>query len=87
MVSVVYEAPDTLEGAVELLANSEITAKVLAGGTDLLIQMQGLHEERLVVDVKKIPSMIEATLNEEGLSLGPAMPNACLLYTSPSPRD
>ena len=78
MVSVVYEAPDTLEGAVELLANSKITAKVLAGGTDLLIQMQGLHEERLVVDVKKIPSMVEATLDEEGLSLGPAMPNAAL---------
>ena len=60
MVSVVYEAPDTLDGAVALLANSKITAKVLAGGTDLLIQMQGLNEERLVVDVKKIPSMVEA---------------------------
>lgn len=78
MVSVVYQAPDTLEGAVELLANSKITAKVLAGGTDLIIQMQGINEERLVVDVKKIPTMVEATLDEKGLRLGPAMPNAVL---------
>ena len=78
MVSVVYHAPDTLEGAVKLLANSKIAAKVLAGGTDLIIQMQGLNEERLVVDVKKIPSMVEAKLNQDGLSLGPAMPNAAL---------
>ena len=78
MVSVVYQAPDTLEGAVELLANSKITAKVLAGGTDLIIQMQGINEERLVVDVKKIPGMVEATLDQDGLRLGPAMPNAAL---------
>ena len=78
MVSVVYQAPDTLEGAVDLLANSKITAKVLAGGTDLIIQMQGINEERLVVDVKKIPGMVEATLDQDGLRLGPAMPNAAL---------
>ena len=76
MVSVVFEAPDSIEDAVNLLANSKIKANVLAGGTDLIIQMQGVQEERLVVDVKKIPSMMQAELSEDGLALGPSVPCA-----------
>ena len=80
MVSVVYEAPDSIEGAIDLLANATVTAKVLAGGTDLIIQMQGVNEERLVVDVKKIPGMMDATLSDEGLDLGPSM--SCAEFTA-----
>jgi carbon-monoxide dehydrogenase medium subunit len=76
MVSVVFEDPDSIEGAVNLLANSKIKANVLAGGTDLIIQMQGVQEERLVVDVKKIPSMMQAELSKDGLALGPSVPCA-----------
>ena len=54
MVSVVYEAPDTVEGAVSILADSSIPAFVLAGGTDLVIQTRASKDaERLVVDIKK----------------------------------
>ncbi|HAK51393.1 MAG TPA: oxidoreductase [Gammaproteobacteria bacterium] len=80
MVSVVYEAPDSIQGAIDLLANATITTKVLAGGTDLIIQMQGVNEERLVVDVKKIPGMMDATLSDKGLDLGPSMP--CAEFTA-----
>ena len=80
MVSVVYEAPESIQDAVNLLANSQINANVLAGGTDLIIQMQGVHEERLVVDVKKIPSMMQATLTDDGLALGPSVP--CAEFTA-----
>lgn len=74
MVSVVYEAPDTIEGAVNLLAGSQITAKVLAGGTDLIIQTNATDEpERLLVDVKKIAGMTDAVLTDDSLELGPAM--------------
>ena len=80
MVSVVYEAPESVEGAIDLLANATVTAKVLAGGTDLIIQMQSVNEERLIVDVKKIPGMMDASLSDEGLDLGPSMP--CAEFTA-----
>ena len=51
-----YEAPDSLEGAVALLAGAKGEARVLAGGTDLLVQMRAdILEPDLIVDIKKIP--------------------------------
>ncbi len=74
MVSVVYEAPETLQDAVSLLGDADMTASVMAGGTDLIIQMRDLvNESRLVVDLKKIPEMMRATLSGDGLALGPSM--------------
>ena len=58
MVAVTYHAPTSLDEAVALLSSSELPAKVLAGGTDLIIQMQKLvTEQRLIVDLKKIDGM------------------------------
>ncbi len=53
-----YEAPRTVAETVALLANANGTARVLAGGTDLLAQMRigEIHPE-LLVDVKKIPEL------------------------------
>lgn len=60
-----YEAPETLEVATALLANAGGEARVLAGGTDLLIQMRGdMVEPSLVVDIKNIAEM--RTLAEDG---------------------
>lgn len=53
-----YEAPDTLDAAVSLLANAGDTARVLAGGTDLLVQMRsGRIAPSLLVDVKHIAEL------------------------------
>ena len=61
-----YEAPGTVEAAVELLASCGGVAKVLAGGTDLLIQMRSdLVEPELVVNVKKIDEL-KAISDEDG---------------------
>lgn len=80
MVSVVYEAPDSIEGAVSLLAKSDIPAHVLAGGTDLIIQTNSSSDaERLIVDVKKIAGMTDANLTDSGLELGPSM--SCASFT------
>jgi CO/xanthine dehydrogenase FAD-binding subunit len=74
MVAVTYHAPTSLDEAVALLSSSELPAKVLAGGTDLIIQMQKLvTEQRLIVDLKKIDGMQSATLSDEGLILGPSL--------------
>ena len=46
-----YEAPDSVSGAVALLAAARGDARVLAGGTDLLVQLRaGRVEPELVVD-------------------------------------
>lgn len=81
MVSVVYEAPETLQDAVSLLGNADMIASVMAGGTDLIIQMRDLvNESRLVIDLKKIPEMMQATLSGDGLELGPSM--CCAEFTA-----
>ena len=74
MVSVAYEAPDSIEDAIGLLANASVPAMVLAGGTDLIIQTNASKDpERLLVDVKKISGMCDAILSNSGLELGPSM--------------
>lgn len=80
MVAVVYEAPDTIERAVGLLNNAEVPARVLAGGTDLIIQTNlSKDASRLFVDVKKIAGMTDAKLTDSALELGPAM--SCAAFT------
>lgn len=50
-----YEAPDTVERAAALLADPAGEARVLAGGTDLLVQMRSdLVDPSLIVDIKRI---------------------------------
>ena len=50
-----YEAPTTIDQVVALLYSSGNTSRVLAGGTDLLVQLRsGMVEPELIVDIKKI---------------------------------
>lgn len=81
MVAVVYKAPDSIEDAVKLLVDADRPAKILAGGTDLIIQTNASRDEsRLFVDVKKISGMSDAVLTDDGLELGPAM--CCAAFTA-----
>jgi carbon-monoxide dehydrogenase medium subunit len=69
-----YEAPTTLEGAVALLAGAQGLAKVLAGGTDLLIQMRSARvTPELVVDLKRIPEMTSIVAENGGFRVGAAV--------------
>jgi aerobic carbon-monoxide dehydrogenase medium subunit len=50
-----YEAPDTAAKAAALLAEAPGEVRVLAGGTDLLVQMRGeMIDPTLIVDIKRI---------------------------------
>lgn len=61
-----YEAPETLDAAVGLLAGESGQIKVLAGGTDVLVQIHAdMIEPDVIVDIKKIAEMREVT-NEDG---------------------
>ncbi len=69
-----YEAPATLEAAVALLAGASGVARVLAGGTDLLIQMRGGRvEPALLVDIKGIGEMRSISAENGGFRLGAAV--------------
>ena len=53
-----YVRPATLAEAVDILAERGPGARVLAGGTDLLIRLRdGSASATIVVDVKRIPEM------------------------------
>ena len=69
-----YEAPTTLEAAVALLVAANGQARVLAGGTDLLIQMRsGRVEPELLVDIKGIPEMTSVAAENGGFRFGAAV--------------
>jgi carbon-monoxide dehydrogenase medium subunit len=72
MNSMEYHAPTTVEEACSLLGGSE-NSRVLAGGTDLLVQMHGgLVQPACIVDIKAIPGITDVVLTEQGLTLGAA---------------
>jgi carbon-monoxide dehydrogenase medium subunit len=70
-----YEAPETLQAAVALLAGATGPARVMAGGTDVIVQMEtDLIEPRLLVDVKKIPELRQIVAENGGFRIGAAVP-------------
>jgi aerobic carbon-monoxide dehydrogenase medium subunit len=72
-----YEAPETFESAVALLAGASGEARVLAGGTDLLVQLRsGMIEPELVVDVKRIAEVHRITAEGGGFRIGAAVTGA-----------
>lgn len=69
-----YLAPSTLDEALDLLAQHQGKAKVLAGGTDLMLHLQaGVFTPDSVIDVRGIPELNTLDYHErEGLRLGAA---------------
>ncbi len=75
MVVIDYKAPHTLDEAIQLLVDcKDKPAKVMAGGTDLIIQLRSqVNNPHLLVDLKKIPGMTEASIDAQAVLIGPAM--------------
>lgn len=76
-----YEAPASVEAATALLARYGRAARVLAGGTDLIIAIRdkGLRPA-CIVDVKRISELGAVTWEEGGgVSIGAAVPMTALL--------
>jgi CO/xanthine dehydrogenase FAD-binding subunit len=75
MSETLYRVPLTAEEAVALLAGARGPARVLAGGTDLLVQMRsGRIEPGMLVDVKSVAEMREITEEDGGFRVGAAVP-------------
>lgn len=80
-----YAAPVTLSEATALLAKANGTARILAGGTDLIVQLrERLRDADLVVDVKRIPELTEMSYSAaKGLRLGSAV-SCSRIYDDPA---
>jgi len=69
-----YEAPETLDAAIGLLAGQSGQVKVLAGGTDVLVQIHAdMIEPDVIVDIKRIAEMREIADEDGAWRLGAAV--------------
>jgi|TARA_B110000093_G_scaffold116161_1_gene124444 CO/xanthine dehydrogenase FAD-binding subunit len=83
MPVVEYKVPENIDAAVSMLSNTKLSTKVMAGGTDLIIQSRAQSSDPLVViDIKRIDSMMTAAIVDGGLHLGPSM--SCAQLTARS---
>jgi len=87
MTDIQYLAPRTLDEAVQAFAASSGKGRILAGGTDLLVQMRaGTVTPHTIIDIKRIGEMtaIEET-GGGGFRIGAAVSGA-ILRSIPSSR-
>jgi carbon-monoxide dehydrogenase medium subunit len=69
-----YIQPNNLEDAIKLLGETAGEARIVAGATDLILEMEaGLHPAiKTLIDITRIPGLNEITLDEDGfIHLGP----------------
>lgn len=67
-----YLEPESVEGAVSLLSKYGSKAKIIAGGTDLVVQMRNRDiEPEYVIDISRIPGLDYVSFDDgQGLSIG-----------------
>jgi len=74
MNSLRYEAPSSLGDAIALLAGASGTSRILAGGTDIIVQMEtDLIEPDLLIDIKKIPELRRIAVENGAFRVGAAV--------------
>jgi aerobic carbon-monoxide dehydrogenase medium subunit len=78
MTDIRYVAPTTLEEAIAAFAAAGSAGRILAGGTDLLVQMRsGMVKPGLIVDIKKIAEITDiAETVDGGFRIGAAVSGA-----------
>jgi carbon-monoxide dehydrogenase medium subunit len=75
MTDMRYEAPQSLDAAVALLAGANGGGKVLAGGTDVLVQLHAeMIEPEVLVDIKNIAEVRQMSENSGVWRVGAAVP-------------
>lgn len=66
-----YHEPVTVEECIQILDQQGSDAKILAGGTDLVIRMRSrVFKPKAVVSLNAIPELSEMILKEDGLYIG-----------------
>jgi CO/xanthine dehydrogenase FAD-binding subunit len=74
-----YVAPESVTDAVKALGQAKGAAQLLAGGTDLLVQMRGGRlRPQLIIDIKKLPGITQIKADGGGFLIGAATSGAVL---------
>ena len=72
-----YAAPTSVPDAIKLLTGASGLAKIMSGGTDLLVQLRsGRLSPELIVDTKKIPGISGIRETKSGFIIGAATSGA-----------
>lgn len=76
MRAIQYAAPTSLGDAIVILQETGAKARILAGGTDLIVQVgEDARDVDVLVDGKHIPELMELSFDPaRGLTLGAAVP-------------
>ena len=77
MSQIQFSSPKSINEAVECLSRCDVDKKVLAGGTDLLVQLRaGMISPALIVDIKHIPELKAISAEGGGFRVGAAVAGA-----------
>ncbi len=75
MQAVTYKRPSTVNEAIDLLREGGESARVLAGGTDIIVQArERTRDVSQFVDIKQIPELMGISMDADGLTVGAATP-------------
>src|SRR5437867_611774 len=76
MKDIDYAAPKTVAEAVKLFYDKGDRARILAGGTDIIVQLREHRRDcDILIDIKHIPEVNALSYNaKQGLRLGAAVP-------------
>ena len=67
-----YEMPTSVEEALEILGRFDGEAQIIAGGTDLIIELQeGKHTVECLVDITRIPGLDQIEERGDWIVIGP----------------
>jgi xanthine dehydrogenase iron-sulfur cluster and FAD-binding subunit A len=67
-----YHQPTTLSEALALLSQHGEQARVIAGGTDLILELErGVRRQQVLIDITRIPGLNDIALDGEEITLGP----------------
>ena len=74
-----YVKPDSFDAASQLLLEEQGLSRILAGGTDVLVQLKAeMVEPDLMVDLKHLPGMRDIVAEAGGFRIGAAVSGAAL---------
>ncbi len=74
-----YHQPTTLSDALALLATHGADARIIAGGTDLIIELErGVRHQQVLIDITRLPGLNSVMLDEaaDEITLGPLVTHA-----------